>query len=294
MTERAPTAHERQPFILCADDFAMTRGVSRGILSLLEAGRLSATSAMTGRPHWRDLAPALREHRLSADIGLHLNFTCGAPCAPMPLVAGSAVFPNLAQFGRLAASSGAARKEIAGEIERQLDAYEAVMGHAPDFVDGHQHVHVLPGVRRALLNALQRRYGRSAQQPYVRAPADYLASIRARRLFAAKAIVVRALATGFARMAQARGLAVNHGFAGFSDLTAERNYGQAFPTYLVRPGQRHLVMCHPGHVDDELRTLDPVLESRQNEFDFLIGEEFPALLAARHMRLGRFRDFPVQ
>jgi predicted glycoside hydrolase/deacetylase ChbG (UPF0249 family) len=36
--------------------------------------------------------------------------------------------------------------------------------------------------------------------------------------------------------------------------------------FLEMPGQRHLVMCHPGHVDDTLRRLDPVVESRETEF----------------------------
>ncbi len=40
------------PFVLCADDYAMTPAVSRGILALLEAGRITATGAMTNRPSW--------------------------------------------------------------------------------------------------------------------------------------------------------------------------------------------------------------------------------------------------
>ncbi|MGL5734528.1 MAG: ChbG/HpnK family deacetylase, partial [Beijerinckiaceae bacterium] len=47
MTQSAQTAAERRLLILCADDFAMTAGVSQAILSLLEHGRLSATCAMT-------------------------------------------------------------------------------------------------------------------------------------------------------------------------------------------------------------------------------------------------------
>ncbi|HUN11578.1 MAG TPA: ChbG/HpnK family deacetylase, partial [Rhabdaerophilum sp.] len=36
-----------RPFVLCADDYGMTPAVSRGILRLIEAGRISATGAMT-------------------------------------------------------------------------------------------------------------------------------------------------------------------------------------------------------------------------------------------------------
>ena len=71
-------------FCLCADDYAMTPAVSRGILEALEAGSLSATSAMTNAPSWATSARALRPHAEHADIGLHLNLTAGAPLAPMP------------------------------------------------------------------------------------------------------------------------------------------------------------------------------------------------------------------
>ena len=66
-------------FILCADDFAMTDGVSRAILDLIGRGKLTATGAMTNRPHWRRLAPELRAFAGKADLGLHLNLTCAAP-----------------------------------------------------------------------------------------------------------------------------------------------------------------------------------------------------------------------
>ena len=39
--------------ILCADDFGLADGVSRGIVELAEMGRLSATGAMTNMPGLR-------------------------------------------------------------------------------------------------------------------------------------------------------------------------------------------------------------------------------------------------
>ena len=54
-------------FSLCADDYAMTPGVSRGILEALDAGALSATSVMTTSETWPDAAAALRAHEGKAD-----------------------------------------------------------------------------------------------------------------------------------------------------------------------------------------------------------------------------------
>ncbi len=66
-------------FVLCADDFALTRGVSCSILDLLERGKLTATGAMTNRPHWQELAGELMAFSGQADLGVHLNLTCAQP-----------------------------------------------------------------------------------------------------------------------------------------------------------------------------------------------------------------------
>ncbi len=47
------------------------------------------------------------------------------------------------------------------ELRAQLDAFEEVWGGPPDFIDGHQHVHVLPGVRTVVIEEMARRYTRA-------------------------------------------------------------------------------------------------------------------------------------
>jgi predicted glycoside hydrolase/deacetylase ChbG (UPF0249 family) len=44
-------------------------------------------------------------------------------------------------------------------------------------------------------------------------------------------------------------------------------------------------MCHPGYVDDELRALDPALESRVEELNYLKSDAFGELLDRRGLRL---------
>ncbi len=250
-------------FILCADDFAMTDGVSRAILDLLGRGKLTATGAMTNRPHWRRLAPELATFDGKADLGLHLNLTCAAPLSAMPRLAPGGTLPGLKDVARAAVLSSAVRKEIAAEIARQLDAFEEALGRPPDFVDGHQHVHVLPGVRRALLDSLARRY--PAGSIYVRDPADSPAAIRARGVAVGKALVIAGLATGFCSAALKRGLRVNRGFSGVAPFDPQRDFAVDLARFLVEPGPCHLVMCHPGFIDAELATLDPVVAPRPVE-----------------------------
>lgn len=270
-------------FVLCADDFALTAGVSRSILALLAAGKLSATGAMTNRPHWRELAAELAAFSGKADLGLHLNLTCAAPLSAMPTVAPGGALPKLGELAPRALRSGTARREIAGEIARQLDAFEQHLGRAPDFVDGHQHVHVLPGIRRAVLDAVARRYPPGSV--YLRDPSDSVSAIRARGVAVGKALTVAGLAAGLRRAAARRGIPTNRGFAGFSPFDARRAFADDLKAFLVRPGPVHLVMCHPGHVDDELATLDPVVTTRPLEHAALMAFEPPP-----GWRIGRLED----
>ncbi len=63
----------------------------------------------------------------------------------------------------------------------------------PDFIDGHQHVHVLPGVRGAILSAISARYGDA--KPWVRNPFDAPGTVVARGVAVQKALVISAIST---------------------------------------------------------------------------------------------------
>lgn len=266
-------------FVLCADDFALTDGVSRSILALLEAGRLSAAGAMTNRPHWRGFAAAFGALADKADLGLHLNLTCAAPLGAMPRLAPGGELPALRDLARVAATSPTARHEVAAEIARQLDAFEDGLGRPPDFIDGHQHVHVLPGVRRALLDAVSKRYPKGSL--YLRDPHDSPVAIRARGVAVGKALTISALALGFRHAALRRGFPVNRGFSGVAPFDPARDFAADLQRFLLRPGPAHLVMCHPGFVDVELARLDPVVATRPVEHAALMAFEPQGLTMAR-------------
>ncbi|MGJ4748979.1 ChbG/HpnK family deacetylase, partial [Leptospira sp. SA-E8] len=139
--------------------------ISAGILELLYRKALSATGCFSTAPTWRtDAAPALLERvgtSLQADIGLHFNLTEGFGVQPARSLNGL-ILRSLA--GEL--SRKATQAVIATALQRQLDAFEAGLGIAPDFVDGHQHVHQFRGVRDVLLQVLEQRYPGS--RPWIR------------------------------------------------------------------------------------------------------------------------------
>ena len=273
-------------FMLCADDYALAPGVSIGILEALSAGRLTATSVMTNRPLWRSAAADLARFAPHAQIGLHLNLTLGAPCTSMPEFAPHGRLPALSRVIRATQRRALPQHEIRAEIAGQLDAFADAMGRPPDYVDGHQHVHVLPGVRTWLLDELAARA--LAGRIWLRDSSDRPSRIVARRSETLKALALAWFGHGFARLAQSRGFICNDGFAGFSRFDPRADYGADFARYLVAPGPRHLVMCHPGHVDPDLAAIDPVTTTRERELEFLLSDRFEAILQAAGARLGRW------
>jgi predicted glycoside hydrolase/deacetylase ChbG (UPF0249 family) len=268
--------------VLCADDFGLSEGVSRAIVELAESGRISATSAMTNCPAFAGAAPGLKALDGRVGLGLHLNLTTGAPLGTMPAFAPNGVFPANREVVARALTRRLPLAEIRDEVERQLDAFEAAFGRPPDFIDGHQHVHVLPGIRGMLLDVLARR---RLQAMWLRDPTDNLAAILGRRIAAQKALVVEALALGFRGHANRAGFDTNEGFSGYRSFEQPTDIAAVFEASFARLARRPVVMCHPAHPDRELSAFDPVPRSRAEELAYLGSDRFAELLEERGIAL---------
>lgn len=285
-----PAAGSSYPVVLCADDYGISAGVSAGIRELIARGRLSATSCMTIFAEWPDEARHLKALAKKADIGVHLTLTDHAPLAPMPRLAPEGRFPSLP---RLVARSWtrqiarvATKAEIAAEINRQLGRFEEFWGGAPDFVDGHHHVHILPVVREAVIDAVLARYGRG--RVYVRLcnarPSDVLQGAPW------QAAMIGLMARGFVASAKRARLDGPADFRGMRNFAEARPYRALFRRYLRGIESGALIMCHPGHGDGVLAARDTVVAQREEEYAYLASEDFVADLATHNVRLARFAD----
>jgi hypothetical protein len=270
---------------LCADDYGLSPGVNRAIRDLIERGRLNATSLMVvGPASGRDEISALKTAAASSprcSIGLHVTLT--APFRPLtihfrPLDGGMFLpFPKLLRAGLL----GRLDPEIIrAELMVQLAAFTDMFGRAPDFVDGHQHAQLFPGVRDAFLTAVKQ----AAPNAWVRQGGRN--QRLARRLGSPKALVLDVLSAQFRRRASRADIAFNPGFAGAYDFTRRPDFGALMRQFLEGLPDGGLIMCHPGFVDDTLVSLDPLTTHREHEHAFLAGEQFPRLLAANNVTLG--------
>jgi hypothetical protein len=275
-----------KPLALCADDYALTPAVSAGIVAAAAAGRITATSAMVTRPHWPAAAAALAPVADRIDVGLHLNLTLGPPLSAATRLAPGGLLPAARRLAMAAFTGALPADEVRAEIAAQLDAFAAAMGRPPDYVDGHWHVHALPGIRGALLAELAARDFKG----WLRDPADRPGRILQRGVQAAKAAAVSAMTAGFGQAARSAGFGANDSFAGFSAFEPARDYGADFARFLQASGAAPLIMCHPGHVDAELAAVDDAVASREVELRFLLSERLPALLEAGGLRLARLSE----
>lgn len=258
----APNVPARR-VVLCSDDAGWDAANDAVILSLARAGRISAVSVLVDGPAaaaWAQCEPGA-----VASLGLHLNFTWspGQPSQGLGRLLADA------HLGRLRAA------EVDARIHAQLQRFESLYGRPPDFVDGHQHVQMLPTLRVRLMAALRARYG--AATPALRIPV-------ARHWRGGKAALLNVLgARALGRDARRAGWPANRDFAGAYDFGTGRSYRERMQDWLADIDDLGLVMAHPG--------CDGPLEhaaARAREAAYFAGADWPADLASAGCRLVPF------
>lgn len=258
---------------ICADDFGFDAAVSLGILDCIDAGRISATSCMVLSPAWASWAPALRERAGAADYGLHLDVNEFARYASDR---------GLSGWIAAAYAGGIARHEAAAWVGAQLDAFEQAMGRAPDYLDGHQHVHQLPVLREAVVQALVSRYGSACA----------LRSTQSCRWRGAKSAVIAALGARRLRdLAHSAGLAMNRDFAGVYDFGPQARFPGLVADWLAGLPDGGLLMSHPGRDGAVESRPDPIRRARVREHAFWLSAEAGELLAQQGVQLGLCVDW---
>ncbi|MEI6557921.1 MAG: ChbG/HpnK family deacetylase [Rhodospirillaceae bacterium] len=271
--------------VIAADDYALAPGVSRAILELIRRGRISATGCMTVSPFWKEHAGWLRPWRYTIDVGLHLTLTDHAPLGPMPLLAPGGRLPSLGALLRASALGQIAMPEIAVEVQRQINAFVRHFRHPPAYIDGHQHVHLLPGVRQAVMLAL----GGLPAHVWLRDCREPPTAILRRGIAPAKALFIGWLGAGLGQAIDFGRLPANRGFRGVYDFSGRVPFSELMARFLApagrNPARPPLVMVHPGFPDDDLRRLDPITDQRQVEYDYLSGDGFVRLLAERALTI---------
>ncbi len=269
---------------LCADDYGISPGVNHAIRDLISRGRLNATSVMmVGPAIGRAEASALKTLAANSPrcaIGLHATLT--APFRPLTMhfrPTGDDMFLPFPKLLRAGLMRRLDPELIHTEVMMQLASFAELFGQAPDFVDGHQHAQLFPGVRDAFLAAVKE----AAPNAWVRQGGRNQPLTR--RLGTPKALVLDVLSAQFRLRAARANVAFNPGFAGAYDFSGQPYFAALMQQFLDGLPDSGVIMCHPGVVDDVLVSLDPLTAQREREYAFLGGVDFPPMLAASKVTL---------
>jgi predicted glycoside hydrolase/deacetylase ChbG (UPF0249 family) len=168
---------------------------------------------------------------------------------------------------------------LEAEISGQFAAFHTAFGRAPDYVDGHQHIHVFPQIRDALLRVVKQ----AAPEAWLRQCGR--SALARKSIGDPKGYILDALSARLRRRAAEARVRTNFAFAGTYSFRPQADYAALFPDFLDGLPDGGLVMCHPGHVDPQLRQLDPLTDLREREYAFFLDESFPKLLAAHGVAL---------
>jgi len=296
----------------------MTEGVNRGILEAHRKGIVSSTTLLAngaafeaavaaGREASRQVSQqaSLRASHLASNlgIGVHLNLSEG-----LPISHANDISTLLDAAGRLHLTPGrlwwamASRRVRLAEIEIELRAQVnkvIAAGITPTHLDGHMHVHVLPGVAEIVV-----RIARESGVAAVRCPVEPVGSVLRRfpdnkvgRLSMTWKRLGTLAASGAAlrlrRLLEKAGLAHPARFYGIvaTGLLNLRVLKEILRSLPAGSGVSEL-MCHPGYVDDHLASAGGGLQTqRETELQALTSPEVIELAAAQEIRLLTYREF---
>ena len=280
--------------IVNADDLGWTDGVNRGIVEAFRNGIVTSTSLLAnGAAFAGGVAAAKSAHGLG--VGIHLNLSDGPPVADRETVTSLLNDEGLFAGGPESLLLRRARRGLLlNEVEAEWDAQIQKVrdaGIAPTQLDGHKHVHMLPGLFEIALR-LAKRHNIGAIRVSLEASslrAALSAGNKQRTGVVLKQGVqargLKLLSRDAREQAERAGIATADYFCGIAqtgELTLEG------VTQLLKnlPEGTTELMCHPGYADAALqKTATRLQDSRQTELAILTNMEIRNLVASQGIRL---------
>ena len=288
--------------IVNADDFGLTKRVSEAIVEAHRHGIVTSTTLMANGAAF-DAATALSRQMPRLGVGVHLNLSEGMPVSPAPRI------PSLLNaHGRLHLTPGRLWKGIAtrrvslADVETELRAQIAKIhgaGILPTHLDGHKHVHILPGVADIVVRLAQEFSVSSVRCPLEQPPGLFhmLEGRRTSHSSILKQYLVgrglSALSRRFRQKLAEADLACPTHFYGISQTGFLDARGILEVLRQLPEGTSEL-MCHPGYVDAELaRTGTRLLGQREIEAFALRSRLITSFLADSGIRLVNYKALAV-
>jgi len=280
--------------IVNADDLGWTGGVNRGIAEAHRKGIVTSASLLANGLAFED--GVVLTHSLPAlGVGVHLNLSDGAP------LSGAKNVPSLVdETGKLYGGPEqlllklARRKLRVSEVEREWDAQISKItaaGISPTHVDGHKHVHMLPGLfplalklaKKHSIAAIRIALEASPLRAALSGKDGRNSSIEFKQGVQARGL--KLLARDAHKLADKAGIESADYFCGISQTGVMTHFGVLNLLENLPDGITEL-MCHPGYLDDDLaHSATRLQDSRATELAILTDTAVRKSVASHGIRL---------
>jgi predicted glycoside hydrolase/deacetylase ChbG (UPF0249 family) len=287
--------------IVNADDLGWTAGVNRGIADAHRNGIVTSTSLLANGSAF-DHGVRVAGGLPGLGVGVHLNLSDGPPTSPTGQVR-SLLDENGKFLGgpeslllRLTTKSLDV-KEVEKEWDAQIQRVREA-GIRPTHLDGHKHVHMLPGLFGIALRLAKRHGIEGIRVSHEASPlrtalsdGNEATSVAIKQGVQARGL--KLLARDAREMAERSGVAAADYFCGIAQTGVLTRAGVAKLLGSLPEGTTEL-MCHPGYVDDDLRrSATRLQQSRQIELDILTDKSIRKSVAELGIRLINYEQVGV-
>ena len=280
--------------IVNADDLGWTEGVNRGILETFHNGIVTSTSLLANGAAFAGGVEAARSAP-GLGVGVHLNLSDGPPVADRETITTLLTYDGEFAGGPenlllRRARGGLSLFEVETEWDAQIQKIRDA-GIEPTHLDGHKHVHMLPGLFEIALK-LAKGHGIGAVRVSLEASslraalssgADQHAAVVLKQGVQARGL--KLLARDAREQAEAAGISTADYFCGIAQ-TGELTLKGVEQFVKCLPEGTTELMCHPGYADAALqKTPTRLQDSRQTELRILTDTGIRNLVASLGIRL---------
>ncbi|MDD5085070.1 MAG: ChbG/HpnK family deacetylase [Candidatus Omnitrophica bacterium] len=241
----------RRYLIVNADDFNLTEGVNRGIITSHKEGLVSSTTVFVNFPFNHLWVKTLRAVK-RLGVGLHLNVVIGNPVSPR-----DEAKALLNEKGEFRWRSGEIKRpfpleEIHREFDVQIKLFKKTFSRFPTHLDTHYHIHKEKEIFAIILD-LSHKY----RLPFRLSP--FLSEEERQRL-------------------RRRGIILAHRLLGDTSFQSYWTRKKLEDTIKDLPAGISELMVHPGYADKPLAKVSSLTKQRALELRLLCSERLLSLV----------------
>ena len=274
--------------IVSADDLGWTEGVNRGIAEAHRNGIVTSASLLANGAAFAS-GVELARSTPGLGVGVHLNLSDGELVASLVNDAGEFEGGPESLLLRIA-KRGVARREVEQEWDAQIEKVRDA-GIQPTHLDGHKHVHMLPGLfeialrlaKRHGIGAIRVAHEASSLRAALSAGDELHTGVVLKQGVQARGL--KLLAHDAREQAERAGISTADYFCGIAQTGEMTKEGVARLLRSLPEGTTEL-MSHPGYADEALQNTATRLQaSRQTELEILTDVGIRNLVASQGIRL---------